>query len=104
MLQLTEHVYAETGYMGANVGCVKTAEGLVTIDAPVLPSEVEDWNAKLTHIARQDVAYAIITDFHFDHGLTAGLLCKRVVAHKIAGSGLQVMMREQGTPHELVLR
>ena len=53
MLRAAEHVYVETGYLGSNVGCVNTAQGLVTVDCPILPEEIRDWREKLPKLGME---------------------------------------------------
>lgn len=55
--------------------------------------EIAGWSGKLSGLGWEDVTYAIITDFHFDHSLTDGRLCKRIIAHESAYKGIQVMDR-----------
>ena len=42
-MQLTENVYIETGFFGANVGCVTTDEGLLLTDTPARPTDAVAW-------------------------------------------------------------
>jgi len=97
MERISDHLYVETGYLGSNVGCIITERGLVTIDCPLLPHEIEDWREKLAQISHKEVAYAICTDHHLDHSMTAGLFCRRVIAQNRAYKGMRWMQdnREQ---------
>jgi hypothetical protein len=42
MRKITNHVYAETEFPGANVGCVITELGPILIDTPMLPEEASE--------------------------------------------------------------
>ena len=35
--EIAPNVLVETGFHGANVGCIITGEGVILIDAPMLP-------------------------------------------------------------------
>ena len=89
MQKVSDHVYAETGYVGSNVGCIVTEQGLVTVDCPMLPQEIEDWSEKLAQIGNKEIAYAISTDHHFDHSITVGLFCSRIITHRLAYRGMK---------------
>lgn len=93
MEKISDRIYVETGYLGSNVGCIVTEGGLVTVDCPLFPEEVEDWREKLAQISDRVVAYSISTDHHFDHSMTDGLFCKRIITHKLAYKGM-VYLRE----------
>jgi cyclase len=89
MRQISPHVYVETEYIGSNVGCIKTANGKVMIDCPVLPAEIDNLKRELVEIDNRDVAYSIITDHHYDHSYSTFLFCRHVVSHKSAFKGMQ---------------
>ena len=95
MHKVSEHVYAETGYIGSNVGCIVTEQGLITVDCPMLPQEIADWREKLARISDKEIAYAISTDHHFDHSITAGLFCSRIIAHRIAYRGMKYFQNKE---------
>ena len=67
MLQLSEHLYAETAYSWANVGAAVTEAGVVLIDCPVRPSDSRDWQKELRTLSPLGPRYLIATDFHGDH-------------------------------------
>ncbi len=71
MLQLSEHLFAETDYSWANVGAAVTDAGVVLIDCPVRPSDSRSWQKDLRTLSPLELRYLIATDFHGDH--TAGV-------------------------------
>ena len=71
MLQLSEHLFAETDYSWANVGAAVTDAGVVLIDCPVRPSDSRSWQKDLRTLSPLGLRYLIATDFHGDH--TAGV-------------------------------
>lgn len=63
MEQLHPDVYVETGYQGGNVGCIRTDEGLILIDAPLHLHDARIWRARLTQLTGQEVRYVISTSY-----------------------------------------
>jgi hypothetical protein len=55
MRQISPHTYVETGYIGSNVGCIKTAKGNVMIDCPVLPVEIENLRTELISLLSMEL-------------------------------------------------
>ena len=97
MIKVTDHVYAETKYTGANVGCVVTEQGLVLIESPMLPEDALDWREELRKVSDKEIAYLISTDHHFDHVFGNAFLTKRTIAQRIAYRGFKFVQdnREQ---------
>jgi len=89
MKQITESVYAETGYKMPTVGCILTDEGTVLVDSPFLPSEAQDWRSKVNSLTDKGIAYVINTDWHFDHILGDCFLGGKVIAHQRSFRGFQ---------------
>lgn len=63
MEQLHPDVYVETSYQGGNVGCIRTDEGLILIDAPLHLRDARIWRARLTQLTGQEVRYVISTSY-----------------------------------------
>ena len=65
MQQITDNVFAETGFRGCNPSFVVTSEGVVMIDTPQMPVDAVKWHDE---IARHGpVRYLINTEPHGDH-------------------------------------
>lgn len=64
-MQLTDNVYVETAYMGANVGFVTTEQGIVMIETPQRPTDAMQWREKIAEMGK--VKYLINTEGHEDH-------------------------------------
>jgi cyclase len=64
-MQLTDNVYVETGYMGANVGFITTEQGIVMIETPQKPTDAVDWKKQVQE--KGEVRYIINTEGHGDH-------------------------------------
>jgi cyclase len=98
MIKVTDHVYVETKYTGANVGCVLTEQGLVLIESPMLPEDALDWREELRKVSDKEIAYLISTDHHFDHVFGNAFLTKRTIAQRIAYRGFQYLQDNREQP------
>ena len=88
MKKVTESVYVETGFRGANVGCVLTDQGAVLIDTPMLPEEARQLRDELGRISSGDIAYIVYSHQHFDHVMGSAFLTKKTIACRAAMSGI----------------
>lgn len=91
MEQISPSVFAETSYLGANVGCIVTSEGLVLIDCPLLPKEAKHWRSQLENLNAGKILFLINTDHHFDHAFTSSLFTKTVITHRVAIKGIKYL-------------
>lgn len=91
MIRITDHVFVETKYLGANVGCVVTEQGPVLIDTPMLPEEAHELRDQLRQISVLDIAYIIYTHQHFDHVIGSAFLTRRTIAYHGAISGIKYL-------------
>ncbi len=64
-MQLTENVYVETKYMGANVGFITTKKGIIMIESPQKPTDAIQWRDRIKE--KGEVKYLINTEGHEDH-------------------------------------
>ncbi len=64
-MKITSHVYAETGYRGANVGFVTSDGGILMIDSPMRPSDAVNWRRIITGLGQ--IRYLVNTEPHVDH-------------------------------------
>lgn len=82
MRQLAQNVYVHTTSTGVNVGAVLTAQGLVYIDAPMMPDEARAWRQNLAQLSGLEPLYLINTDYHGGHAGGDPLLGGTLVAHE----------------------
>ena len=80
MQQVTSNVFAETNYRGCNPGFVVTAEGIVMVDTPQMPSEALKYREAL--LKKGDIRYLINTEPHGDHYMGNCFFNTTVVAHE----------------------
>ena len=79
MQQVSANVYAETGFGGCNPGFVTTADGIVMIDTPMMPSDAIKWRDLIQEIG--EVRYVINTEPHADHYTGNAFFPGTVIAH-----------------------
>ena len=65
MQQIAEGIFSETGYIGCNVSCVKTDDGVLLVDTPQRPSDALDWRVKAEQLG--PIRYQVNTEHHPDH-------------------------------------
>lgn len=64
-MQLTEHVYVETGLAGSNVGYIVTDMGVVMVDTPYRPTDAVAVRRDIEE--KGELRYLINTEPHDDH-------------------------------------
>ena len=108
MQNITDNVYAETGFRGCNPGFVVTKEGVVMIDTPQMPADAIRWRDEIAK--HGPVRYVINTEPHGDHFTGNYFFEGTVIAHEgtreaiLAASVEQLKERiEQAAPESLPL-
>lgn len=88
--EIAPNVLVETGYHGANVGCIITGEGVILIDAPMLPDEARAWRAEIQSRTDQEILYIINTDHHRGHVMGNQYFpTATVIAHEFAWKNMK---------------
>ncbi|MBC7259481.1 MAG: MBL fold metallo-hydrolase [Chloroflexi bacterium] len=82
MRQIAANVYVHTTSTGVNVGAILTSQGLVYIDAPMMPEEARAWRQNLAELAGAEPLYLINTDYHGGHAVGNPILGGTIVAHE----------------------
>jgi cyclase len=80
--KITENVYVNTDYDGANVACINTSDGVVLVDTPMLPQHIEEWKAFVMDLNPKGIKYIINTHAHFDHIIGVNQLGGIVIMHE----------------------
>lgn len=91
MQQISPSVFVDTTYVGANVSCIVTPEGLVLVDCPLIPHETKHWRQQLENLQSGKIRFLINTDHHFDHAFGSSLLTKNTIAHRVAIKGIKYL-------------
>jgi cyclase len=80
MLQITENVLVKYGTRSANIGIIKTSDGLVLVETPMVPEDAYLLRTEIAEIGR--IKYIINTEPHQDHFTGNYYFEGTVVAHE----------------------
>lgn len=83
MQTVKNRILVETEYLGANVSCISTGQGLVYVDSPFLPKDGKVWPNITKEETGKQIAYVINTDHHYDHVMGNVFLTNNSICHKI---------------------
>lgn len=68
--ELAPGVFINTHYRGCTPGFIHTEEGIILVDAPLIPKQAKDWRAQIEEQYPGDpLLYMINTDHHRGHAL-----------------------------------
>lgn len=81
MQQVTDNVFVETGFTGCNTGFVVTAEGVIVVDTPQLPTQAAQWREEAGR--HGPLRFLINTEHHGDHITGNYFFPTMVVAHQL---------------------
>jgi cyclase len=65
--EIAPDIFIETDYHGANVGFVRTGEGVLLIDTPTLPDDARAWREEIRARTDEEIIYILNTDHHRGH-------------------------------------
>jgi cyclase len=82
MQQLAPNVYVETASEATNVAAILTSQGLVYVDAPMIPDQARAWKGVSAALTGDPPLYLINTDYHGGHSIGDPILGGTVVAHE----------------------
>ena len=79
MERVSQNVWIETQYFGANLGVIKTSMGLFLVDTPMNPTDHDPFLREVNQLG--PIAWIIVTDHHLDHFMGASFLPGKIVSH-----------------------
>jgi len=84
--ELAPGIFINTNYRGCTPGFIYTEEGIVLIDAPLIPKQAEDWRQQVEdEYPGHPFLYMVNTDHHRGHALgNQYFLPVKVIAHERA--------------------
>ena len=82
MRQLAPNVYVTSTSTGVNVGVILASEGLVYVDAPMIPEEARAWKQSVASLTDAAPLFLINTDYHGGHAVGNSILGGTIVAHE----------------------
>ena len=80
LLKGSNNVHVETGYPGANVGCMTTERGVVMIESPIRPTDAISWRSQVQD--KGEIIYLIHTEGHHDHVMGDYFFHVPVICHE----------------------
>jgi glyoxylase-like metal-dependent hydrolase (beta-lactamase superfamily II) len=88
MEELAPGIFAETDFIGVNVGAILTSKGMVAIDVPSFPRDARSWALTLHRTHHFAVLTTILTDFHGDRTLNTRWLNAPITTHRLTAERL----------------
>jgi len=89
MIEIRENIIIETTLSGVTVGAIKTPEGVIFIDSPILPKDVQFWRTMIMKNDCGPLRLHILLDEHFDRTACVVPIKSPVVAHEKTGKAIQ---------------
>mgnify|MGYP002713088177 CR=1 FL=1 len=83
MEELAPGIFAETDFVGVNVGAIATTKGIIAVDAPSFPRDARSWALTLHRMHHYAVHKTVLTDFHGDHILNTRWLNAPITTHQL---------------------
>lgn len=112
MEQVAPGIYVETRYASGSVGIIVTDAGVVCVDVPMLPSDVDHWLAQIRSVTQEPIVSLIQTDYDLSRVVSTYRLKVPLTAHDAAWprmkaygsekvlSQVSEMLRRDGTDHK----
>jgi cyclase len=84
MQEVASGIYVHTGFRAANVGLILTAAGVILVDTPMIPREVNQWKEMIASVTDLPILYVVNTDHHRAHILGNQYFAAPIIAHEMA--------------------
>ncbi len=78
--QLTENIFYQDEFRGANTTIIKTSQGLVLIEVPPDIKNAKIWVKEVKKLG--DICFVINTEAHHDHWITNSMFGDQIIAHE----------------------
>jgi glyoxylase-like metal-dependent hydrolase (beta-lactamase superfamily II) len=82
MKAIAENVFVEDSFAGVVLGAIRLEQGMLFIDAPLLPRDAQVWRSSLTKSGSGSERLLILLDEHLDRSIGAKAMKCTVVAHE----------------------
>ena len=82
MKEISENVVIDTSLSGVTVGAIKTPKGVIFIDSPLTPKDVQSWRTTAMKNDSGPSRVHILLDEHFDRTACAVPIKSPVLAHE----------------------
>jgi len=84
--EIAPDVFINTAYRGCTPGFIRTEEGVILIDTPLIPEQAKDWRAQIEKVCPgQPFLFVFNTDHHRGHALgNQYFMPSTIIAHERA--------------------
>jgi glyoxylase-like metal-dependent hydrolase (beta-lactamase superfamily II) len=89
MKEISENVIIDTSLSGVTVGVIKTPKGVIFIDSPLTPKDVQSWRTIAVKTDSGPSRLQILLDEHFDRTACAVPIKCPVLAHEKTSKAIQ---------------
>jgi len=89
MIEISENVIIDTSLSGVTVGVIKTPRGVIFIDSPLTPKDVQSWRTTAMKTDSGSSRVQVLLDEHFDRSATTVPIKSPVLAHEKTCKAIQ---------------
>jgi len=89
MNKIANSIYISTDYPGVTVGAIITDDGVICVDAPIRPDDVQDWQDQIASVTDAPIRYVVNTDAQRERVIGQQWLGATVVATEAAGEKMR---------------
>lgn len=92
MREIAPNVYVSAFYPGINLGCIRTTDGVVAVDAPLRREDALAWREQIRELTGQPLRWLVLTDYCPDRlpgaaWMGAPVIAGREAAHRFGEGG-----------------
>ncbi|MBN1936437.1 MAG: MBL fold metallo-hydrolase [Anaerolineae bacterium] len=84
MKQVIPGIYVETRYASGNIGLILTGAGIICVDVPMMPRDVEHWRAQMQKLTDEPIISIVQTDCDRERVISTCQFDVPVIAHEAA--------------------
>ncbi|MDO9546537.1 MAG: MBL fold metallo-hydrolase [Pelolinea sp.] len=81
MKEITPDVFIETTFEGTTVGAIRTPEGVVMVDVPLVNKDIQSWQAACARTSSGSKRIVVLLDEHPDRTAGAKLIRCPIITH-----------------------
>ncbi len=88
MIEINEHVMIDDSLSGVTVGVIKSSKGVIFIDSPLTPKDVQSWRTTAMKNDSGPSRLHVLMDEHFDRTACVVPIKSPVLAHEKTGKSI----------------
>lgn len=89
MKEISENVIIDDSLSGVTVGVIKTPKGVIFIDSPLTPKDVQSWRTTAMKTDSGSSRVQVLLDEHFDRTATVVPIKSPVISHEKTSKAIQ---------------